>query len=163
MTDAKRLQAAKAACHSEEARSADVGIRFPPYSHLTFTLNIHIIKNGLHTRCSPWEGFLSVSARPMLIICLSGQKIKGEIMETLLVLAILVLAAFLFIKLVLKTAKGIFKFIVNTVLAFVLLWLTNFFGDPLGIHIAMNFINVAVVGVLGLPGLAILVILQLLV
>lgn len=84
-------------------------------------------------------------------------------METLLVLAILVLAAFLFIKLVLKTAKGIFRFVLNTVLAFVLLWLVNFFGDPLGIHIAMNFINVAAVGVLGLPGLAILVILQLLV
>ena len=81
-------------------------------------------------------------------------------MEILLVLAILVLAAFLFIKLVLKTAKGIFRFILNTVLGFVLLWLVNFFGDPIGINIAMNFINVAVVGFLGLPGLAILVLLH---
>ncbi len=84
-------------------------------------------------------------------------------METLLILAIVALAAFLFIKLVLKTAKGLFKFILNTVLGLVLLWLVNFFGDPLGINIAMNFINVAVVGVLGLPGLVLLVLLQLLI
>ena len=83
-------------------------------------------------------------------------------METLLILAILVLAAFLFIKFVLKTAKGIFKFILNTVLGLVLLWLVNFFGDPIGLHINMNFINIALVGIAGLPGLGILVLLQLL-
>lgn len=82
-------------------------------------------------------------------------------METLLIIAILALAAFLFVKLVLKTLKGVLKFVVNTVLAFVLLWLVNFFGDPIGINIAMNFINVAIVGIAGLPGLILLVLLQL--
>ena len=84
-------------------------------------------------------------------------------MEILLVGIVLALAAFLFIKFVFKTAKGIFKFLLNTVLGLVLMWLVNFFGDPIGLHIDMNFVNIAIVGLTGLPGLVILVLLQVLI
>ena len=41
-----------------------------------------------------------------------------------------------------------------------LLFLVNFFGDPVGIYISVNFINALVAGFLGVPGVILLVLLK---
>ena len=80
---------------------------------------------------------------------------------SLLLLAGLIIVAVALLKLLLKPIKFIFKFLINTALGFVLLWLVNFFGDPLGISVALNFTNALVVGFMGVPGVILLVLLQL--
>ena len=138
----------------------DFYILFPYNKQKTDCTFMQSVPRGRKSHADRYSVYLSLSDD---IIRANYQIIKGEIMETLLIIAILILAAVLFIKLVLKTTKGFLKFIINTALAFVLLWLVNFFGDPVGININMNFLNVAIVGIAGLPGLILLVLIQLLI
>lgn len=58
-------------------------------------------------------------------------------------------------------AKRIIELIINAVLGLVILWLLNTFGASLGINIPLNIITALVVGVLGVPGVIILVLLNL--
>lgn len=48
----------------------------------------------------------------------------------------------------------------NTALGFLALIALDLFSPLLGLHIAVNLVNALIVGVLGLPGLALLVLMQ---
>ena len=84
-------------------------------------------------------------------------------MDTLAIIFIVIAVVFLLyilIKIFKKPMKLIFKFLLNTLLGFVSLILLNFVGAFIGISIGINWLNAAVVGILGLPGVALLLILQ---
>ena len=84
-------------------------------------------------------------------------------METLygiLLIAALVVGAILILKILTKPIRWIFKLLLNAAFGFVLLFLVNFFGDPVGIYIGVNFVNALVAGFLGVPGVILLVVLQ---
>ena len=83
-----------------------------------------------------------------------------ETVYSVLIIAAVVLAVILFIKLISKHIRSIFKFLFNTALGFVLLWLINFFGDPIGLYIEMNIINAVIVGLLGIPGVILLLLVK---
>ncbi len=57
--------------------------------------------------------------------------------------------------------KRIIELIVNILLGIIVLWLINRFGGSLGISIPINIITALVVGILGLPGVIILLLLNL--
>ena len=57
--------------------------------------------------------------------------------------------------------KRLIELIINIVLGIVILWLLNKFGGSLGIAIPINIITALVVGILGVPGVIILVLLNL--
>ena len=78
---------------------------------------------------------------------------------TMILIAIIVL---LLDKFVLKVnTKRLIELIINILLGIVVIWLINKFGGSLGISIPLNFITALVVGVLGIPGVIILVLLNL--
>lgn len=78
---------------------------------------------------------------------------------TMILIAIIVL---LLAKFVLKVnTKRLIELIINILLGIVVIWLINKFGGSLGISIPLNFITALVVGVLGIPGVIILVLLNL--
>lgn len=78
---------------------------------------------------------------------------------TMILVAIIVL---LLAKFVLKVnTKRLIELIINILLGIVVIWLINKFGGSLGIYIPLNFITALVVGVLGIPGVIILVLLNL--
>lgn len=78
---------------------------------------------------------------------------------TMILVAIIVL---LLAKFVLKVnTKRLIELIINILLGIVVIWLINKFGSSLGISIPLNFITALVVGVLGIPGVIILVLLNL--
>ena len=52
------------------------------------------------------------------------------------------------------------KFIFNTLLGFAVLIIVNFLGGYIGISLGVNWINAVVIGILGLPGVALLLVLQ---
>jgi len=70
---------------------------------------------------------------------------------------VLLLAKFIFK----VNTKRLIELIVNILLGIVVIWLINTFGSSLGISIPLNFITALVVGVLGIPGVIILVLLNL--
>lgn len=57
--------------------------------------------------------------------------------------------------------KIVGKLVYNSVLGGIILVLINFFGGFIGIHIGVNPLTALLVGVLGVPGIALLLILQL--
>lgn len=78
---------------------------------------------------------------------------------TMVLVAIIVL---LVAKFVLNlNLRRIIELAINIVLGILVLWLLNKFGGSLGISIPINVITAIVVGVLGIPGVIILVLLNL--
>lgn len=58
--------------------------------------------------------------------------------------------------------KFILKLFANAILGGLALIIINFIGQHFGFHIDLNFVTAFIVGVLGLPGIAVLFILQML-
>lgn len=75
----------------------------------------------------------------------------------IIIIAILVLVIFTILK---KPIKIVFKLILNTVIGFVALLILNWLGGFIGVTIAVNWINAVIVGVLGVPGVALILLLQ---
>jgi len=68
---------------------------------------------------------------------------------------------FIFGKIFILPLKSVFKLIFNSILGAVLLYIINLIGANLGFHIGINIFTSICVGILGIPGAALLVILKL--
>lgn len=71
------------------------------------------------------------------------------------ILIVLVLAG-----ICLKPIKFILKIGINSVLGLGAIWLINFLGASLGIHIGLNPVTAVAVGALGVPGVILILLLQ---
>lgn len=71
---------------------------------------------------------------------------------------------FLFIigKIFIIPLKIIFKFIVNSLLGGIIIFVINFIGGFFGFHIGLNLITSIFVGLLGIPGAVVIVLIKLL-
>lgn len=78
---------------------------------------------------------------------------------TMILVAIIVLLVAKFI--LNLNIRRIIELAINIVLGIIVLWLLNKFGGSLGISIPINVITAIVVGILGIPGVIILVLLNL--
>ncbi len=56
--------------------------------------------------------------------------------------------------------KLVFKLLLHTLLGFAALFIFNFVGSWAGISLGINWLNAAVVGVLGIPGVILLLLLK---
>ena len=56
--------------------------------------------------------------------------------------------------------RWLLKLALNTATGFVALFLLNFFGGFIGLSLGINWFNAIVVGVLGVPGVALLLLLK---
>ncbi|MGM9522197.1 MAG: pro-sigmaK processing inhibitor BofA family protein [Oscillospiraceae bacterium] len=74
----------------------------------------------------------------------------------IITVVLVVLAVLLFT----KPLKLVVKLLINTALGFAALILINKFGASIGVTIGVNWLNAAVVGILGLPGVALLLALK---
>ena len=79
--------------------------------------------------------------------------------QFLIAIALLFLALILF-KLFSTPMRLALKVGANTALGFLALVALDLFSPLLGLHIGVNLVNALIVGILGLPGLALLVLLQ---
>lgn len=85
-----------------------------------------------------------------------------ETISGILVIAAVVVVGILLLKILAAPMKLVFKLLINAGLGFVILFVVNFFGDLVGISLGMNWINALIVGFLGVPGVILLLIIQLL-
>lgn len=85
-------------------------------------------------------------------------------MLTVLILAIPLVAAIVLISLMLKLLrkpiKWAFKLLLHALSGFVFLFIFNFFGGFLDLSLGLNWINAIVTGVLGVPGVVLLLLLK---
>ena len=81
-------------------------------------------------------------------------------MENILALIVPVLITIFVIKLLLSQVKLIWKLAVNSISGFICLWLLNLASGLTGIVFEINFITALVVGFLGIPGIALLLVFQ---
>lgn len=79
--------------------------------------------------------------------------------STILIVAVAAAAILIFIKILRKPIRFIFKMLLNALCGFIGLLVINFFGDIFGISIAVNLVNALIVGILGIPGVILLLIL----
>ena len=75
----------------------------------------------------------------------------------IIIAALLILAAFFILT---KPLRMVVKLALNTVCGFVALIAVNYLGAFIGVTIGVNWLNAVVVGVLGVPGVALLFILR---
>jgi inhibitor of the pro-sigma K processing machinery len=81
-------------------------------------------------------------------------------LQTTAVIILIALLALLALIVFRKPTKFILRLLLSTVLGFIALFVINFLGSLIGISIAVNWINAAVVGILGLPGIALLLLIE---
>jgi inhibitor of the pro-sigma K processing machinery len=87
----------------------------------------------------------------------------GESMAVFQTAGVVVIVAILALVLLIilrKPIKFILKLILNTVVGFLALFAINFLGAAIGISVAVNWTNAVIVGVLGLPGVALILLLR---
>ena len=87
---------------------------------------------------------------------------KGRFHESFpyspLTIAAAVIGILLLLRIFTRPIKKIFKFILHAVFGFVLLWLVNYFGAPLGVYLEPTLVNCLVSGFIGIPGVLILLV-----
>lgn len=84
----------------------------------------------------------------------------AESVQSILTIAAVVLVSIFAIKLLFKPIRFAFKLLINIGFGFVLLFIVNFFGDPVGISLGVSWFNALVAGVLGVPGVILMIILK---
>ena len=83
-------------------------------------------------------------------------------MEKLTALMPLVLPALLLVRLLLIPIRPMIKLLVHSGCGFLCLWLLNTISSFTGVSIPVNMVTVLIAGVLGLPGIALVVLLEVL-
>lgn len=78
-------------------------------------------------------------------------------MEKIILGILIVLAVMLVFKLFSLPIRLVFRILINTAAGFALLLLFNYIGMYLGLSIGINIINALLIGILGIPGLLLLV------
>lgn len=77
-----------------------------------------------------------------------------------LIAVIAVILVILFILLIKAPLKFLFKVAVNTLGGFILLWIINYFGEFIGLTIPITWLSAVLAGILGLPGVALIIVLR---
>ena len=79
----------------------------------------------------------------------------------LIVGGIVLVAIFVLLNVLFRPVRAIFALILNTILGWAGLYIFNFLISPLGLAIGINLVSATTVGVLGIPGLILLIVLKL--
>lgn len=81
-------------------------------------------------------------------------------LNTVIIFLFGIILLYILIKALAVPLKYLGMLIVNVILGGLGLWLVNVFGGAIGIQLGINLVTAAVVGVLGVPGVLLLVTLQ---
>lgn len=73
---------------------------------------------------------------------------------------ICILLVVLLFKILKTPLKWAFKLLLNAVGGFIALFILNFFGAIVGLSLTINLVNCLVAGILGLPGIVLLLLLK---
>lgn len=83
-----------------------------------------------------------------------------ELVSTLVMLIAGILLAVLLFRILSVPLRWMLKLLLNAAIGYVGLLIFNFFGDFIGLQIALNWVTILVTGFLGLPGVVLLLLCQ---
>ena len=83
-----------------------------------------------------------------------------ETLSSLLMLAAAVVLVILLLKILTAPIKLIFKLLINAALGFVILFVFNFLGAFVGLTLDVNLLSCLAAGIMGVPGVILLVVLH---
>ena len=75
-------------------------------------------------------------------------------------IVLLVLLALVAVRILKTPIKWALKLVLNTAVGFVILLVLNFLGSYIGVHVAVNWVNALIAGVMGVPGVALVLLLR---
>ncbi|UOO36992.1 pro-sigmaK processing inhibitor BofA family protein [Oscillospiraceae bacterium CM] len=81
-------------------------------------------------------------------------------LQTAGIIIIAVVLVLLLLVIFRKPMKIVFKLLLNTLLGFLALFALNYLGAFIGVSIGINWINAALVGIFGVPGVALILLLK---
>lgn len=81
-------------------------------------------------------------------------------LQTAAIVIIIAILALIILVILRKPVKIILKLALNTLIGFLTLFVLNWLGAFIGISIAVNWINAVIVGVFGVPGVALILLLK---
>ena len=81
-------------------------------------------------------------------------------MTTVLLIAAGILFLWLFFKIFSKPIKWALKLFLNALVGFVALFAVNYLGGFVGLHISVGWLSALIAGVLGFPGIVLLVLVE---
>ena len=79
---------------------------------------------------------------------------------TIVLAAVGILLMLLLIRIVKTPIRWAFKLLINALMGFAALFVLNFFGAWVGLELGVNWINAIVIGVLGFPGVILLLLVK---
>jgi inhibitor of the pro-sigma K processing machinery len=98
---------------------------------------------------------------PALYIYFTGQSILGGgNMEFVLAIGFIIIILLLLYNTMVEPMKIIYKVLIKFVIGALMIGFINIIGMALNFHIAINFITTGIAGILGLPGLLLLILLR---
>ena len=80
--------------------------------------------------------------------------------KMLLIFVSCIIGIFIIGKMFIVPLKIIFKFILNSVLGAIIIWIINLIGAIWSFHIGINIYTVLTVGILGIPGAILLILIN---
>ncbi|MBS3970510.1 MAG: pro-sigmaK processing inhibitor BofA family protein [Clostridia bacterium] len=86
-----------------------------------------------------------------------------EFMQVVFGIGLLLVIVAILNKLVVRPIKMVFRVGYSLVFGMILIWAFNYIGEVFGLYIPANIVTILTAGILGLPGLGLMVVLQLLV
>ena len=81
-------------------------------------------------------------------------------MDGVLRIVVIAVVVIICLRIFTKPIRLVFKLLLNIAFGFLALLILNFLGGFIGIELGVNWLNAAIVGILGLPGVALLLILR---
>jgi len=81
-------------------------------------------------------------------------------MENVLMIIGAVVFVFIFIKILATPIRWAFKLLLNALLGFGILLIVNFLGSFIGISISIGWVSALVAGILGVPGVILLILIE---
>lgn len=81
-------------------------------------------------------------------------------LNTVITFLACIIFLFIFGKIFIIPLKSILKLVINSVLGGILIYIINLVGMNFGFHIGLNLLTAIIVGLLGVPGAALLVVLK---
>lgn len=84
-----------------------------------------------------------------------------ETVSSILILAAIIIGVVLLIKLLAAPIRLIFKLMLNALIGFFVLIVVNIIGGFVDFSLTVNFVNAVIVGLLGIPGVVLLIVFKL--
>ena len=82
-------------------------------------------------------------------------------LSSVLMIVLAVLVIFALFKILSAPIRLIFKLLINTAVGFALLFLVNLIGSYFGFSLEMNLLNALITGIFGIPGVVVLIFINL--